>query len=166
MSVGTCHAGTQSCTAGVWSTCSGQVVPSGEACNGEDDDCNGMADDALPSFTCGLGACQNTIPSCRTGVLAACIPSPPATDEVCDGIDDDCDGQVDEDCAAVIAGCVHVSPDGDDTGDGTTGAPYQTIPMAIAKAFSPTGRSKPVCVAGGPTCQDRTTYTAGDGSTP
>lgn len=165
--MGTCRAGTQACTAGVWSTCSGQVLPSGEACNGEDDDCNGMTDDALPEFTCGLGACLNMVPSCGAGVLAACVPhTSVATSDTCNGLDDDCDGQVDEDCPAVIAACVHVSPDGDDgTGDGSTTAPYQTIPMAISIAFNPTGTSRPVCVAGGRTCQDRTTYKVGDGST-
>ena len=41
MNVGVCRAGTQTCAGGVWSACNGQVLPSGEACNGEDDDCNG-----------------------------------------------------------------------------------------------------------------------------
>src|SRR6266704_1857417 len=39
--VGTCRRGTQTCVNGAWNTCSGQVIPTGEACNGEDDDCDG-----------------------------------------------------------------------------------------------------------------------------
>ncbi len=55
-----CRPGTRSCKAGVWSACIGQVVPSGEACNGEDDDCDGTADDNLPvpMFICGQGVCR------------------------------------------------------------------------------------------------------------
>jgi hypothetical protein len=161
---GTCRAGTQSCTAGVWSACSGQVVPSGEACNGEDDNCDGMADNNLPTLSCGLGACKNTIPSCGAGgVLAVCAPHAAlaADDSLCDGIDNDCDGLVDEDCQAA---CLHVSPDGDDnTGNGSALAPYQSIPMAIAMAGS-TGKN--VCVAGGLTCQDHATYTVANGPPP
>jgi len=157
-----CRPGTQSCTAGVWSACSGQVVPSGEACNNQDDDCDGMADDNLPSFSCGLGACANTVPSCNAGVVTVCAPhAATATDDsLCNGIDDDCDGLVDEDCQAA---CLHVSPSGDDnTGNGSALAPYQTIPMAISVAAT---MSLNVCVAGGATCQDHATYTVAAGST-
>jgi hypothetical protein len=161
-----CRAGTQSCTAGVWSACIGQVVPSGEACNGQDDDCDGTADDNLPvtMFTCGQGACKNTAPPCSMGMLGDCVPltATAADDTSCDMVDNDCDGIVDQNCQTTIDDCVHVSPNGDDGGDGTTGSPFRTIPMAIATAFSPTGMSRAVCVAGGPTCQDRTTYTVGD----
>jgi hypothetical protein len=164
---GTCRPGTQSCTAGVWSACIGQVVPSGEACNGADDDCDGTADDNLPvtTFTCGQGACKNTVPSCSLGLLGVCVPNSSmaaADDKTCNGVDDDCDGIVDQDCPTMITACVHVSPNGDDGGDGSTGAPLLTLPMAIATAFNPTGASRAVCVAGGLTCQDRATYTVGD----
>jgi len=166
-----CRAGTQSCTAGVWSACIGQVVPSGEACNGQDDDCNGTADDNLPetTFTCGQGNCQVSVPSCNLGLLGECVPNSSMAmpdDRSCNNMDDDCDGIVDQNCQAIIDSCVHVSPSGhDDTGNGTTMFPYATIPMGIAVASMRTpGPPPPVCVAGGPTCQDRTTYTVGDSS--
>ncbi len=168
---GTCHTGSQSCTAGVWSTCSGQVVPSGEACNGQDDDCNGMSDDNFPvsTFTCGQGLCKNTVQVCSTGVLEPCMafPSTSGDDTTCDEKDDDCDGLVDQNCATRITDCIHVSPNGDDGGDGSTGFPLRTIPAGIAGALLSTATSpKAVCVAGGATCQDRATYTVGDGSSP
>ena len=45
--------------------------------------------------TCGLGACRRTVDSCIDGVPQTCVPGTPAA-EVCNGIDDDCDGLVDE----------------------------------------------------------------------
>ncbi len=45
--VGICRSGMQSCSAGMWGTCTGQVVPGTEDCNGRDDDCNGVVDDAM-----------------------------------------------------------------------------------------------------------------------
>ncbi len=42
--VGLCKAGTQKCSAGKWSQCSNEVLPSKEVCNGKDDDCDGTVD--------------------------------------------------------------------------------------------------------------------------
>ena len=158
--MGVCRAGSQSCNNGVWTTCAGQVLPSAEACNAEDDDCDGMVDDLLPALSCGLGACaNNNVPSCTGGVLGVCVPhGPAASNDPCDGIDNDCDGQIDEDCPANRDACIHVSPNGDDGGDGSTGDPFRTLSMAIsaAAAAAPTGT---VCVASGSDCDARTSYT-------
>jgi hypothetical protein len=96
---GACKAGTQSCSNGAWGACAGQVLPSPEICNGLDDDCNGSVDDGFDAVTCGAGICQATIEkSCVNGVEQPCEPGPPAA-EVCDGLDNNCDGLVDEGCA-------------------------------------------------------------------
>lgn len=44
---GICRAGSQTCAAGRWGACSGQVVPRAETCNRMDDDCDGRVDDMV-----------------------------------------------------------------------------------------------------------------------
>ncbi|HSZ84252.1 MAG TPA: MopE-related protein, partial [Polyangia bacterium] len=160
LNVGACHAGTQLCSDGVWSTtCTGQLLPSGEACNGVDDDCNGKVDDdGLGTISCGFGACAQSVPACANGVPGVCKPgTPTAVVDLCDGKDENCDGVVDDGCAA--RSCVFVSPTGDDTlGNGTSLRPFRTIQPAIAAAASPQSLTKSVCVAGGLTCFDAFTY--------
>jgi hypothetical protein len=126
--VGACHTGAQTCWAGVWSDCGGQVVPVPEVCgNGVDEDCDGDVDDPAtcspcpdPALTCytgpldpvtfrPVGVCRPGTRACVDGVLGACqgqvLPSP----ELCDGEDNDCNGIVDDSpylCAAGQA-CVN-----------------------------------------------------------
>lgn len=154
--VGTCLAGTETCTAGVWGPCVGEVVPSGEACNLEDDDCDGPVDEDLGDITCGIGACVATAAACTGGNPGVCTPlTPPSLNDPCDGIDNDCDGAVDENCAT----CVPVSPMGDDsTADGTTSNPFRTIQAAIDWAAADTTRPRIVCVASGNVCNRTALY--------
>ncbi|MCO4761558.1 MAG: hypothetical protein KC502_08650 [Myxococcales bacterium] len=49
---GACQAGVQLCKAGFWGPCSGEVLPTPEACNTKDDNCNGLVDEGVLS-TCG-----------------------------------------------------------------------------------------------------------------
>ena len=46
-------------------------------------------------ISCGVGACRRTVNTCAEGSPQNCVPGTP-TDETCNGIDDDCDGLVDE----------------------------------------------------------------------
>jgi hypothetical protein len=138
------------------------VLPSGEACNGVDDDCNGKVDDGLGVIACGLGACAALAPACVNGVPGVCKPGVPAPEVCGDAKDNDCDGLVDDGCDGF---CVHVAPNGDDMGSGTAQRPFRTIQAAIDFAAGAANRPKNVCVAGGNTCLETNVYQSSDNGT-
>ena len=77
-------------------------VPTGaEICDGRDNDCDGFVDEdiAVEETSCGAGACAATGERrCVDGALVdSCLPAADyAGAETCNGVDDDCDGLVDE----------------------------------------------------------------------
>jgi len=89
-----------------------------EECNGVDDDCSGEPDDGFGTTSCGSGICEHEIEVCEGGELQFCNPFEGAVDEVCDGDDNNCNGEVDEGYLDTDndsdADCI----DGDDDGDG------------------------------------------------
>jgi hypothetical protein len=96
---------TDTCNAGV---CSGTPLNcnDGNACTA--DSCTGTGCAHQPvtggQVTCGVGACQRTVDACVNGVPQTCVPGTPSP-EACNGLDDDCDGSVDEGCALTVS-CV------------------------------------------------------------
>jgi hypothetical protein len=99
---GACSAsGSTSCVAGaVQDSCVvGSPTGSDDDCDNVDDNCNGTVDEnyASQSTSCGQGACSASgSTSCVGGVVQdSCSPGA-ATTETCDGIDNDCDGTVDD----------------------------------------------------------------------
>jgi RHS repeat-associated protein len=114
---GACAAtGTTSCAYGavVDSCAAGQPAASDQTCNNVDDDCNGRVDDGFVSSTshCGVGACAGSgTVSCVGGTTSdSChAGSPASATDTCNGIDDDCDGSVDEDFVAQVTHCGAVS---------------------------------------------------------
>ncbi len=111
--IGACRRdGTTSCEGGIESDLCvpGLPAPSDATCDGNDDDCNGTADEDFVSIatTCGVGACQREgATSCEGGdVLDSCLPGAPApSDATCDGVDDDCSGVADEDFVGISTSC-------------------------------------------------------------
>jgi streptogramin lyase len=85
-----------------------------------DNDCNGVIDDAEgcscggrtsqpcysgPPLTLGIGQCRGGVSDCRDDVLVACLGEVLPGIEVCNGLDDDCDGEVDEGLANACGVC-------------------------------------------------------------
>jgi hypothetical protein len=98
--LGVCAAGTTACTDGA-TECAPSQAPGDEICDGLDNDCNGIDDDAPgvgDACTAGEGACLAAgVQICDpdAGVICDAIAGAPSV-ELCDGLDDDCNGAIDD----------------------------------------------------------------------
>ena len=81
-------------------------------CDDLDDDCDGFVDEEYEFYECGVGLCVN-LSICINGEESCTPVDPPASsDEVCDGLDEDCDDEIDEDYIPFTCGvgaCVRES---------------------------------------------------------
>lgn len=129
--VGVCRSGQRTCVSGVWSTCAWQIGPSLEICDAKDNDCNGAVDDGISGRACPkqAGVCAGALERCAPqmgglvcddetyrATAAAAGKHYEATESLCDGEDNDCDGTPDplgavscgtgEMCSAQARACI------------------------------------------------------------
>ena len=86
----------------LWGACAGEVEPQAEVCNGVDDDCNGAVDDFTEGKGEGTacdtgrpGVCSDGVNRCVSGAVF-CVAITQPTPEICDGLDNNCNGRTDE----------------------------------------------------------------------
>jgi len=159
VSTGDCEFGTTRCVSGSIA-CEGGTGPVAEACDGHDNDCNGAIDDgSMPGegVACGtdVGECTFGSTDCVAGAMV-CIGGTSGTIELCNTLDDDCDGLTDEDFFFMW--------DPDHCGDCTTVCASLFSTHAISVCSSGTcivvgceenwwpGPSDPACIATPSTC--------------
>ncbi len=105
--IGECF-GTPICTVGGDTECTKVKTAKPESCNLEDDDCDGSTDEDFAwvhpasgvtvavGGTCGAGPCAGGQVKCESLIKAVCDSEAKIAQDKCDGVDNDCDGKVDD----------------------------------------------------------------------
>jgi hypothetical protein len=126
---GICYGKSVCAGPGGWTGCNA-IIPSAEVCDGEDNDCDGHIDEGQGGAPCKeeneWGSCSGSM-YCDGVTGLVCTAETPA-EEICDELDNDCDGGTDEPNAT---GCSILYEDQDKDGYGS--------PNAVLCLCAPTG---------------------------
>jgi hypothetical protein len=113
---GLCQDGTATCTAGSLGSCDGEITPAAESCDGADNDCDGETDedfaDKGDACSDGMGICRRTgtMVCTSNGADTECsvtAGSPDAAESCGDGLDNNCNGRIDDGCQCNFGGDPH-----------------------------------------------------------
>ena len=119
--VGECKYGTQTCSSSGWSDCVGARGPVEEICDGLDNDCDSYIDETypeeqqlcgfVPGADYGVGVCVPGVMVCDNGGTR-CEGHIGPSEELCDGLDNNCNGTIDEGVANSTAIVCYDGPAG------------------------------------------------------
>jgi hypothetical protein len=127
---------------GNWAGC---PTTSSEICNGIDDNCDGSVDNGITceclisqTRPCGsnIGECREGTRQCAGGAWGECVGETKPSAEVCNGLDDDCDGTPDNNCTQITSICQDgIIPEG----GCQCGDKFYTLGFCFGGVYSETG---------------------------
>jgi len=115
-----------------------------EVCDNQDNNCNSEVDENLMRpTTCGVGVCYGNTgtETCTAGVWSddTCDPFAGSTAEVCDNLDNNCDGQTDEGLQYQLYALVNPPGTGTVNPDCSGGCLYDCLDSVVLNAIEESG---------------------------